>query len=176
MRKGAGGLSASAVTGEGGLRHRGRPGGTAKGGFTLAELAVTVMVVGILAGLALPNLRYALLKAEASRLVSEGHTVRLAAFDYLGDNGRFPPSSGYGSVPAALEPYLPENYTFTFNNVTFAWFSLTLPNANNVWQSRNLGILMINYASRPDLAEPMQAHRGPDAYWSPTLFYYLIPG
>jgi type II secretory pathway pseudopilin PulG len=134
------------------------------------------MIVGILAGLAMPNLRYAMLKAEASRLVSEAHTVRLAAFDHLGDNGSFPPSSGFGSVPPALKPYLPENYAFTFNKVNFAWTTITLPNTNNRWQSRNLGILMINYSARPDLAEPMQAHVGIDAIWSATNFYYLIPG
>lgn len=147
-----------------------------RAGFTLAELAVTVMIVGILAGVALPNLHYALLKAEASRLVSEAHTIRTAAFDYMSDYGRFPPSSGSGVVPAALKPYLPENYSFTINRVSYAWIAINFPNTNNPWQCRSLGILMINYSARQDLSRPMQAHQGPDAYWSATLFYYLIPG
>ncbi|GMV03890.1 MAG: hypothetical protein AMXMBFR53_01720 [Gemmatimonadota bacterium] len=145
-------------------------------GFSLAELAVTVMIVGILAGVAVPNLHQAILKAEASRLVSEAHTIRLAAFGYLGDHGVFPGSSSYGVVPSALRPYLPENYSFTSNKVRFGWFSFTLPNTNNIWNSRNIGLLIIEYSARRDLAAPMQAHVTTDAYWSSTMFYYIIPG
>ena len=83
---------------------------------------------------------------------------------------------GAYAVPPALEPYLPENDPFTFNKVTFAWITITLPHTNNRWQGRNLGILMMNYSARRDLAEPMQAHAGIDAIGSSTSFSYLIPG
>jgi len=146
-------------------------------GFTLAELAVVVMIVGILAGVALPNLRSALFKAEASHIVSDAHTISLAAYDYLSDNGRFPGSGGFGTVPAQMEPHLPDGYEFTYRGgVQYAWFSFTLPNANNIWQSRNIGILMINYSTRLDLADAMKAHMGPDKSWSPTMFYFIYAG
>lgn len=151
-----------------------RPAGDRRG-FSLAELAVAVMIVGILAGIALPNLHNALLKAEAARLVGEARTVRLATLDYLADNGAFPPGSGYGLVPRDLEPYLPENYAFTFNGVRFGWFSITLPVGASLWGSRHIGILLIDYSARRDLAQPMKGHMGPDAYWSPTMFYCIMP-
>lgn len=156
---------------------RGRPhrSGRDRRGFSLAELAVTVMIVGILAGVAVPNLHHALLKAEAARLVGEARTVRLAALDHLADNGSFPPSSGTGTVPSALAPYLPENYTFTFNGVRFGWFSMTLPMGVELWGSRHIGILLIDYSARRDLAQPMRAHAGPEAYWSATMFYFITP-
>ena len=148
-----------------------------KRGFTLAELAVVVMIVGILSGVALPNLRYAMLKGDAAHIVSDAHTISLAAYAYLGDNGRFPSSSGYGMVPPQMANYLPENYEFGYRgDVTYAWFTFTLPNANNYWQSRNIGLLLINYSTRPDLADPMKAHMGPDKAWGPTMFYFIYAG
>lgn len=148
-----------------------------RAGFTLAELAIVVMVVGILAGLALPNLRDAMFKADAAHIVSDAHTISLAAYDYLSENGRFPSSSGYGTVPAQLVPHLPENYEFNYKDaVLYAWFSFTLPNANNFWQSRNIGILVINYSARRDLADAMKGHMGPDKSWSSTMFYFIYAG
>ncbi len=145
-------------------------------GFSLAELAVTVMIVGILAGVALPNLRSVLLKAQASRIVSDAHTVSLAAYEYLAENGSFPGSGGYGTIPGGLATYLPEDFDFEPNGVQYAWFSINLPNANNVWQTRSLGIFIISYPNRQDLATPMQQHMGTDKYWSSTLFYFLYRG
>lgn len=146
-------------------------------GFTLAELAVVVMVVGILAGLTLPNLRYAMLKADAAHIVADAHTISLAAYDYLSENGTFPGSAGYGMVPAQLVDHLPENYEFDYKDaVTYAWFSFTLPSPDNFWQSRNIGILAINYTARPELADAMRAHLGPDKGWSTNLFYFIYAG
>ena len=146
-------------------------------GFTLIEIAIVVMVVGILAGITIPNMRNALLKADAVHIVSDAHTISLAAYDYLSDNGRFPSSSGYGTVPAQLVDHLPEGYQFNYrDDVLYAWFSFTLPSPDNVWGSRNIGILVINYAARTDLADPMKSHMGADRYWSNTMFYFLYAG
>lgn len=147
-----------------------------RSGFSLAELAVTVMIVGILAGVALPNLRRALLDAEAGRIVTDARTVSLAAYEYLADNGAFPASGAYGSVPAQLEPYLPDNFAFEQNNVRYGWISLTLPNSNNSWQTRTLGLFVIDYSNRQDLATPMQRHMGGERYWSSSMFYFLYTG
>lgn len=147
-----------------------------RGGFSLAELAVTVMIVGILAGVAVPNLRRALLDAEAGRIVTDARTVSLAAYEYLADNGAFPASGPYGSVPAQLEPYLPDGFDFAPNNVRYGWISITFPNDDNSWQTRTLGLFVVDYASRRDLATPMQRHMGSDRYWSTSLFYFLYAG
>ena len=146
-------------------------------GFTLIEIAIVVMVVGILAGITIPNMRAALLKADAAHIVSDAHTVSLAAYDYLSENGRFPSSSGYGTVPAQLVDILPEGYEFNYrDDVLYAWFSFSLPDTNNIWGSRNLGLLVINYAARPDLSDPMKSHMGADKFWSSTMFYFLYAG
>lgn len=141
-----------------------------RSGFTLVELAVTVMIVGILAGLALPNLRQALLKADAAHLIADAHTVSLAAYEYLNDNGSFPVSS------VQLATYLPDGFELSYKNVSYTWFGITLPNANNTWHSRNLGILMLNYSTRPEMAGPMKSFQGGDAYWSASYFYFIWAG
>lgn len=131
---------------------------------------MVVMIVGILAGLVMPNLHEALMKAQAAHIASDAHTISLAAYDYLSDNGAFPSSQ------SALTSRLPEGFRFSYKGVTYMWFAFTLPNTNNSWRSRNIGLLLISYPGRSDLQQAMKALQGPDSYWSPTLFYYIYPG
>ena len=148
-----------------------------RAGFTLAELAATVLIVGILAALVIPNVRGATLKADAASIVADAHNVSLAAHDYLNENGRFPMSSGYGMVPAQLAPYLPANYQFNYQgDVLYAWFSFSFPNTENFWQTRSLGLLVVNYATRPELAEVMRSHQSPSTSWGPSIFIFIYPG
>ncbi len=150
--------------------------GRRRGGFTLLELLIAVVIVGILAGVALPAVQGALQKARASQLVADARVVSLAAYDYLSDNGAFPAGAGWGVVPAQLQPHLPEGFEFQRNGVTFYWLSITLPNTNNFWGARRIGILLMNYTARPELRDALRANRGPNSYWTPTLFYFIYPG
>lgn len=146
-------------------------------GFTLAELVIVVMIVGILASLAAPNLRGVILKADAANIVSDAHTISLAAYSYLSENGRFPDSAGYGTVPPQMAPYLQDNYQFNYKgSVPYGWFTITFPDTNNFWQTRSLGILVINYSSRLDLADAMRAHQGAGNSWGPAQFLFIYGG
>ncbi len=147
-----------------------------KAGFTLVELAVALLIVGILAGLALPNLHQAILKADAAHIASDAHTVQLAAYAYLNDHGSFPSPGPMGAVPPQLKSYLPEHFAFGYKGAKYWWIGFTLPNDNNVWKSRTIGLFVVNYSAQRDLAEPMKTYAGPDAYWSTTMFYYLYAG
>jgi prepilin-type N-terminal cleavage/methylation domain-containing protein len=155
------------------VRHRHR-----KGGFTLIELAGVVMIVGILAGVAVPAIQYAILKADAAHMVADSHTVQLAAYAYLSENGTFPTSGGYGTIPPQLTDYLPDNYSFTYKGAQYMWFGMNYPNTSNSWGTRTLGAFIIRYTQRPDFAEPMYSYwtPGQDTYWSTSYFYYLYYG
>lgn len=150
--------------------------GPDKRGFTLIELLVVVMMIGILAGIAIPRLQHAAWKAHAAHLVSDAHTIHMAAAEYFSDESHFPSAAGWGSVPDDLAKYLPDGYDFEYEGgVTYLWASASFPNSNNAWGARHLGILAFNYAEFPQLSDAMKAHAGKYAIWGGTFFFFLYP-
>jgi prepilin-type N-terminal cleavage/methylation domain-containing protein len=147
-----------------------------RAGFTLAELAVVILILGILAGLALPNLRSAIHKADAAHVISDAHTVIVAASEHLSSEGRFPSGAAPGSVPPELRDLLPDNFEFRYKGATYMWWGFTLPTGIDFWGSRHIGIFMVSYGGEAGLARAMKAHRGTNRYWSPHFFYIVHPG
>ena len=90
---------------------RGRHG--RRGGFTLVEMLIVVVVVGILGSIALPELNRALNRARAAAIMADLHTIHLAAQEAIAANGALPPQAGWGIVPPAMKPFLPENFSFS---------------------------------------------------------------
>lgn len=82
-------------------------------GFTLIELLTTMVVISILAAIALPMLRGAIIKAEAADLVGNLNAIRVAVVTYQSDQNAWPPDAGPGQVPNGLEEYLPGGFTFS---------------------------------------------------------------
>ena len=61
-------------------------------GFTLIELIVVVTIIGILAGVAISNVKYAQTKARESALKHDLFVMRKAIDDYFADKQRYPDS------------------------------------------------------------------------------------
>ncbi|MGZ4780062.1 MAG: type II secretion system protein [Thermoanaerobaculia bacterium] len=59
-------------------------------GFTLIELIVVVTIIGILAGIAVVQVKYATRKALESALMQDLHEMRKAIDDFYADKQRYP--------------------------------------------------------------------------------------
>ncbi len=75
---------------------------TRRDGFTLIELMIVVVVIGLLAAMAIPNYMNMQNHAKEASTKSNAHTVQLAVEDYSVRNGGI-----YSTAPADLTPLLP---------------------------------------------------------------------
>ncbi|MDO5116807.1 MAG: type II secretion system protein [Synergistaceae bacterium] len=72
-------------------------------GFTLVEMLIVLIVVGILAGLIMISSGSASDKAEATKIVSNMKTIRSACLLYYAEHGKWPDGLGSGSNNIAGE-------------------------------------------------------------------------
>jgi prepilin-type N-terminal cleavage/methylation domain-containing protein len=98
-----------------------------RGGFSLIELLMAVSIVGILAGLAIPNLTSMTYRARATEVAGDLEVVRVATVSYNGDSHRWPADAALGAVPPELTAYLPEGYTFQGNGYEIKFENLSFP-------------------------------------------------
>lgn len=108
-----------------GGRYRRR--GSASGGFGLVELLIVVLFIGILVRFALPVYHGLALQARAERALEAVDELRLAAFSYNADTGRWPADVSGGVLPPELEPYLDEGFSLEREDFTLDWDHWTLP-------------------------------------------------
>lgn len=141
-------------------------------GFSIIELLTVMLVLGILAGIAVPQLRGAVGKADAARVLSDVHTIRLAAHDHLADTGVFPRSGATGSVPAEMVDDLPEGFPFSYDDVSYTWMSLPLF-GTSTW-GRELGIVWVRYPSDSPVGRSLRANQSDNAIWTPTMMLFLV--
>ncbi len=94
-------------------------------GWTMIELLVVIVVMGVLSSLAVLKYIDLTRTAMTSRIVSEFVAVRLAAYNYEADNNNmWPAEVGAGVEPPELTPYLPAGFLFNNPSYTLDWDNL----------------------------------------------------
>jgi prepilin-type N-terminal cleavage/methylation domain-containing protein len=90
----------------------GRPGRKNTLGFTLIELLTVLLIIGVLAGIALPKLQGVLLRARAADVVGDMNVIKVGVLTYHSDHNGWPRDRNRGQIPPELREYLPQGFDF----------------------------------------------------------------
>ena len=104
-----------------------RPTDGKRGGFSLIELLVAMSIIGILAGLAIPNMRNVTLRARATAVFGDINVMRQATLDYNAEQSAWPPDESSGTIPAGLVPFLPDGFSFQGDGYELDFENQNLP-------------------------------------------------
>jgi len=86
-------------------------GPTREAGFTLVEIVIVIMVIGILASLVIPKYRQSELKAQGADVLGRIEAINVAIKGYEADHEVVEPFTGpVGQPPDWLTTYLRANY------------------------------------------------------------------
>ena len=134
--------------------------GEGRGGFTLIEVLIVAVILGILAGIAIPRFKEAGYQADAAAIMADMNAIRLAAVEYENESGRFPSNSGWRQMPPELEPYLGD-MDFTYKDLIY-----------NLYSGSRLTFVVIYPEGHP-VGAALQRYRRPGVgvgsiSWTPT--------
>jgi len=73
-----------------------------RAGFTLVEIMIVVVIIGLLAAMAIPAFQRVRESAQSSRFISDLRTFSQAFETYSMRNGTWPANAGTGVVPAGM--------------------------------------------------------------------------
>jgi len=93
-----------------------------RAGFTLVEIMIVVVIIGLLAAMAIPAFQRVRESSQNARFVSDLRTFSQAFETYCTRNGGWPPNAGTGVVPAGMSGELNDAaWTTAKNSVGGRW-------------------------------------------------------
>lgn len=80
-------------------------------GFTLVEIMVVVVIIGLLAAMGLPTFRQVTLRSKATAVVNDFRAFQTPLVTYNLQNGRWPANAEIGQIPTELTAGMPNQFT-----------------------------------------------------------------
>lgn len=108
-------------------------------GFTLLETVSSLLIIGILVNIAIPNYIKAKKSAEAANIIQEMDIIKKAVLMYYSDTNEWPPDTWWGVIPKELKPYLPNSIDFDKNPALDVKYSIDNYIGNSDFQ-KNYGL------------------------------------
>lgn len=93
----------------------------ARRGFSIPELLVVLVLLGLLVRLGFPRYTELRRQALARAVVGDVQAVRVAAYNYNTEKQNWPAEVGSGTVPPELTTLLPNGFTFQRASYTLDW-------------------------------------------------------
>ena len=131
----------------------------ARSGFTLVEMLIVILMISTLAGIAYPNVRGAVFRASAAKIVSDARAIELAVRNYAEDKDENPPGAGWGVLPPALAPYVRDNMPFTYRGLDYRLVTQVSPPSVR---------LEVQYPGGDGAGLALQRFAGPNVTWTAT--------
>ena len=89
-------------------------------GFTLVEIMIVVVIIGLLAAIAVPAIAKAQRNAQSFRVINDLRIARAGFEHYQTENSVWPPDGG-ATFPPVVAPYLPPSFWNKPSSVGGAW-------------------------------------------------------
>jgi type II secretory pathway pseudopilin PulG len=97
-----------------------------RSGYSIVELLVVLAFIGLLTRLAIPRYTDMKRRATAASIIGDVHAIRVALFTRYAETQDWPAEAGPGVIPAVLQSYLPDQFTFTHPDWTYDYEVWTL--------------------------------------------------
>ena len=111
-------------------------------GFTLVELMIIVLIIGLLAAMAIPAIHKSRVRSQATHLANNFRVYSQAFEVYATEQGSWPPDASRGVIPTGMEGQLPR---FDEESVAGGWWD---------WEGNTVGVragLSLVESSAPDV-------------------------
>lgn len=144
-------------------------------GFSLIEMLLVVVIIGVLAQIVIPNLRTVRTKARAVDVMADINVVRTAAQNYNADNFTWPAETGTGTIPPELTAeYLPDGFSFTGEDYQLDWENLAVPGGlpQDPGTTRILGVAVVT--DNTELGDAIVAVFGQSGWYNVGNSYVFI--